>query len=222
MDEYVSIAPYYEKFFSQFLFPLRKNICTFIHYYDHHRVIDICCGTGTQLSMLNSTDMLLVGVDNSAAMLKEARSYKKIHFHQLKAQDIDFTPQSFDAALLTFALHEKNEQERKIIFNKAWDLVRPGGHLIIGDYNRSYSSMSGNFFGNFLFPLIERVAGKQHFACYKSWMDDGALEGFLEHFTKRTDLISTHFYDSVMLCAVHKETQLNKLNTMFLTMNLLE
>lgn len=208
-DEYKRIAPYYDRLLSGFLTPLRKNICTFLHYHNHLKIIDICCGTGEQLAMLDKNGMELIGVDVSAAMLSKSCSSENVQFLQLDATEIQFSPQSFDAVLLTFALHEKNELDREIIFNKCWTLVRPGGHLIIGDYSKTDSLIRGLFFSKIIVPIIERIAGINHYHCYQNWMKKGALEGFLQRFHQRTDIISTHFAGSIMLCAIVKESNLN-------------
>lgn len=213
MDEYFNIAPYYEKLLSRFLYPLRRNICTYIHHHNHKKIIDVCCGTGKQLSMLYSEGMQLTGVDFSSAMLEEAFSnyHQKIEFFQLNATEIQLPSESYDAVLLAFALHEKNELDRKIIFNNCWNLVRPGGHLIIGDYCQARSSLNGFLFANLMIPMVERAAGLDHYHCYRNWMKQAALQGFLQIYKKRTDIISTHFAGSIMLCSLEKKSISNQL-----------
>ncbi len=219
MDEYSNIAMYYEKLLSRFLYPIRKNICTFLQYHKHKKILDVCCGTGEQLAMLESEKMQLVGVDLSGAMLKEASSRKNIRFLQLDATEMDFPSQSFDAVILTFSLHEKSELDREVIFKASWDLVRQGGHLIICDYCQVNPSLMGGILEKICIPLIERSAGSNHYQCFTNWIEKGALEGFLLHFNERTDIISTHLFGTAMLCSIQKESQLNKA---FYEINLLE
>jgi len=219
LDEYLNIAPYYERLLSGFLSPLRRNICTFLQYHNHHKIIDVCCGTGALLTLLDRDGMQLVGVDLSQPMLNEASYTKNIQLFQLDATEMEFPPYSFDAVLLTFALHEKNAFDREVIINNCWNLVRPGGHLIIGDYCQPGSTVKGGIFSRSLIPLIERIAGINHYHCYKNWMDNGALQGFLLRFHQRIDIISTHFFESVMLCSITKESEINKA---YNSINLLE
>lgn len=210
-DEYQSIAPVYEKILGRILYPLRKDVRTFIHYRKHKRLIDICCGTGKQLEMLVEPGMTLFGIDHSPAMLKEAADLGNINFIQKDFTEIDFDKQSFDAVLLSFALHEKSSFDRNLILQKSWDLVREGGHLIIADYCRQPYTFSGFLFGKLIIPLLERTAGKKHYLHYRSWMRDGALDNHIHDLSARKEIISYHFGRSVLLCAVFKVSQANRI-----------
>ncbi len=210
-DEYRTIAPFYEKILGEILHPLRKDVRTFIHYHKHKRIIDVCCGTGKQLEMLVEPDMTLFGIDLSFAMLKEAADRENINFIQKDVTEIDFDKHSFDAVLISFALHEKSSFDRDIILQKSWDLVREGGHLIIADYCRQPFSFAGILFGKLIIPLLERAAGKKHYLHYRSWMMDGALDAHIQNLSERKEIISYHFGRSVLLCAVFKISEANKI-----------
>ena len=206
MDDYSSIAPYYEKILGRSLYPLRKNVRTFLLYHQHRHVIDVCCGTGRQLEMLLGKGMKLVGVDSSIKMLQQSQYADSIRFIEQSATTMDLPPQSFDAAILSFSLHEKNSMDRDIILKKSWELVREEGHLIIADYCRPPSSILGYIFAKLCIPLIERAAGKEHYHNYKDWMQRGGLENYIDTLEGRKDIISHHFRGSVMLCSLQKES----------------
>lgn len=210
-DEYQTIAPYYEKILGNILYPLRKNVRTFIHFHNHKRVIDICCGTGKQLEILAEPDMELIGLDLSPAMMKESANSGNINFIQKDATEIDLPEQSFDAVLLNFALHEKSSFDRNVILQKSWDLVREEGHLIIADYCRHPYTFSGFIFGKILVPLLERLAGKKHYSHYRSWIMNGALDSHIQDLSDRKEIISSHFGGSVLLCAVFKISRSTKI-----------
>ena len=209
-DEYQHIAPHYERLFSRQLLKLRQNICAFIHHSQHKKIIDICCGTGFQLKMLDSSDMDLVGVDQSSAMLSHAYTSKQIRYVQANAAEINFPEKSFDAALICLALHEKRDFDKDILLKKAYGLVREGGHLIIADFCQIPGSIAGYVVGKFIIPIIEKMAGTTHYSNYTDWMSNGALEGALYQFGHRIDIISTHSFGTLMLCAINKEKPLEK------------
>lgn len=205
MDEYSKIAPYYEKLLGKPLYLIRNNIRTFIISQGHRRVVDMCCGTGRQLEMLLGADMDLIGVDNSQAMMSQSRQKDGIRLLQNNAIDIDLPEKGFDAAILTFSLHEKDEVEREILLGKTWNLVRIGGHLLVGDYCRVPLTLRGFMWGKIIIPMVERAAGKNHYLNYSAWMRNGALEQHIGKIPTGKKLIARHFNGTVALYSIERK-----------------
>ncbi len=205
MDEYAGIAPYYELLLGKTLLPIRKNIRTFLNYQDHKKIIDICCGTGKQLEMLHHPGRELYGIDLSPAMMNETATNSGVHYIRQSAAELQLTAEHFDAVILTLALHEKTELDRELILRKSWELLSPGGHLLICDYAEIPTSLSGFFYGRIAIPLIERAAGKEHFHNYRSWMRNGALQKHVESLHSRVSCISEHLGGALLLCTIKKE-----------------
>ena len=58
---------------------------------------------------------------------------------------------------------------------------------------------------NGIFQSVERLAGINHYHCYKDWMANGAVEGFLDsHNPGKLSLLSTHYFGCVKLLMVSK------------------
>jgi len=182
---------------------LREDISTYINYRGYRSVIDICCGTGDQLQMLQRPSMNLVGIDSSSSMLDIAkkRCPEQVELHLLDAQQLQPPREPFDCALLVFSLHEKHATIRDQIFANARRMVRQGGSLIIADYSGIADGMKGTLIGSVLTPLIERCAGKEHYRNYVDWRERGALEGFLDHHGLVVDVISRPYAQTVLCCA---------------------
>lgn len=204
IDEYGSTASLYNRCISPLLQSLREDIRTFIVHRNYTRVIDICCGTGDQLSLLEKPGMELVGVDNSMAMLEQARRKcsDDVQLHLLDAAQHRFGAGQFDCAIISFGLHEKHPASRETIFDNTRKLLRQGGAYILADYSGTASGLKGSCIAGFLIPLIERCAGKEHYRNYLTWINQGGLEGFLERRNERADIISRRFGTSVTCCAV--------------------
>ena len=203
-DEYQSSATLYDCMLPPLLRPLRKDIRTYIHYREYRNVIDICCGTGDQLQMLERGDMRLVGVDNSFSMLEKARSRcsDKVALHLLDAEQMGPPEEPFDCCILVFSLHEKHPARRDQIFNNARRMVKQGGSLIVADYSRDGDGVKGAVIGGFLMPIIECCAGKKHYQHYLDWKRKGGLEGFLDRRNLPVDVISRPYGGTVLCCAV--------------------
>ncbi|PID42578.1 MAG: hypothetical protein CR981_02420 [Proteobacteria bacterium] len=207
-DHYQNIAPLYDRFFSRILRRLREDIRTYIYHRKFSRIIDICCGTGEQLAMLDKPGMQLTGIDSSGAMLEKAKQNcsQQTELHLIDASSETFTGSSFDCAVLCLCLHEKSAPERQAIFTNARNLVREKGSIIVADYTKpSPGSITGRFLSTTLIPLIERCAGKNHFQQYQQWILQGGLETFLQTETDHIAVISRPFSATLLCCAITKQ-----------------
>ena len=203
-DHYAHIAPHYEKLLGKILYPMRRNICTFVKHCGYRRVLDLCCGTGRQLEMMATENMELYGVDSSPAMLDQTSKFQNIHFIKENVADLDLHNESYDAVILSLALHEKNEMDREVILQTSWKLVKPEGHLIIADYCQPPLALRSAIF-NYIIKFIEKMAGKDHYDNYCNWMDNGALENHISHYGARKEIISFHLCNTLLSCAIYKQ-----------------
>ena len=82
-------------------------------------VVDLCCGTGT------STPYGAVGVDTSAAMIREAR-WRRGPTHDLRVDNAETfgDDDSFDVATIFFALHEMPAHGRMRVLKNAMRIAR--------------------------------------------------------------------------------------------------
>jgi len=214
MDEYQSTATFYDRCLTPLLKELRTDICTYIHHKGYRKIIDICCGTGDQLKLLEHGADLLVGVDNSVSMLARARRNcsDTVALHLADAEQIEFPDGSFDCGIISFSLHEKHESLRDIIYSQSRRLIRQGGSLIVTDYSTDSAGTGGHLLANFVIPIIERFAGKDHYRNYLSWVRQGGLEKFLLDRKQTTRIISQRFGDTVLCCAVSIDDEAQALN----------
>ena len=94
------------------------------------RVLDVGCGTGTNLRVLaESFGCRVAGVDSSAGMLEEAR--RKLPDADLRrgvAERLPFDDRSFDAALMSLVVHLL---DRPRAFAEACRVLDTGGRLVV-------------------------------------------------------------------------------------------
>jgi ubiquinone/menaquinone biosynthesis C-methylase UbiE len=204
-DDYQNTAAIYDFLFSRVLKNIHETIRTCLAYNKAKNVIDLCCGTGQQLRHLTDQNMTLTGVDLSQAMLYQARkkSPEAIHYLETDAGDTQLPTGKYDGVIITFALHEKPESEHLAIFEEACKLLAPNGVILIADYCVPPEELSSQVMSNIAFQSVERLAGINHYHCYKDWMANGAVEGFLDtHNPGKLSLISEHYFGCVKLLSV--------------------
>ena len=180
MDHYRLLAGIYDPILH---FPLRKirnRVVRTVKTLQPESIIDICCGTGSQLKYLkrNGFDNI-TGVDISESMLKQVnKGNEKIHCDKQDATELTHSNDVFDLAIISLALHEKPYHIAGKILEEAYRVVKPGGHLLLIDY----------VFDEKTHPLIkipvhiaERLAGKDHYKHFREYLQFGGMDKLMDY-----------------------------------------
>ncbi len=115
-------------------------LAEFLELRGDERVLDVATGTGNEALAIAPLVPRgrVTGVDFSAGMLQQARrkaasrEVTNIEFLEMDMQELDFPPESFDAATCAFGIFFVNDMEAQIARIAA--VVRPGGKLAISGF----------------------------------------------------------------------------------------
>jgi ubiquinone/menaquinone biosynthesis C-methylase UbiE len=121
----------------------------------YQNVLDICVGTASSSLLLASINdrIHVTGIDVSNKMLSAARKkisrkgIKSIILKRMAADDLKFESESFDAVMVSFALHEIESLKRKNILKEAARVTKQGGKLCIIDFSRQNDWRNKFFLG---------------------------------------------------------------------------
>jgi SAM-dependent methyltransferase len=159
------IAPNQDKLFGQVKNMIEPN----------SKVIDVGCGTGRLEFALSDKCKSALGIDLSKRNIDRANLSLLLHpdvkisfKHNNLREIISDGNVHFDYAILTYVIHEVNEEERLDILI---EISSVADKIIIGDY--LVPRPKG--FGGFLSELIEFIAGKEHYRNYKSYVANGGI-----------------------------------------------
>ena len=179
-DPYRRIATFYDIFPGPFLVPIRRAVLRVCRNLGAHRVLDLCCGTGTQVSLLHRNGFQVMGVDLSPAMLAVARENapKDVLFFLEDASDLHFPAASFDLVVLSLALHEKRGETQSRILKEARRIIKDHGAIVIVDYGGAADRRARP--ARFMIHLVERAAGEEHYRCFREYLVSGGPAGLLE------------------------------------------
>lgn len=100
-------------------------------------LLDVATGTGAQAFAFAGSVGKVVGIDLSDAMLRVARRKNlssNVSFQHGDAAALPFPDASFDAACVSFALHEMPSSVRERVLREMARVTRPGGTIIVVDY----------------------------------------------------------------------------------------
>ena len=106
------------------------------------RVLDVGCGTGTLAVLSAGKGCQVTGIDVAPQMLSQAGRRvqeqgvaDRVTLLELGAADLDtaFPSASFDAVVSTLVFSELSDDEIAYTLAECWRVLRPGGHVLIGD-----------------------------------------------------------------------------------------
>ncbi len=155
-------APFYDAF----CFPFgaaRAAVVAALAPQRGEKILDICTGTGAVALELAKAGAAVTGVDLSEDMLEKARRKRgaeTIRFLRMNAADLMFRPDEFDAATISFALHEMPQEITHRVLQEAHrvtkhrlvviDYVLPEFPLLSSMYRLIVGLYEGPFFADFL------------------------------------------------------------------------
>lgn len=145
------------------------------------RALDVCCGTGAQTLCYARRGIISWGIDLDPIMIGFAeRSRKRLglshaFFQRANAMVLPFRDASFDHASISMGLHEKEGPTRDRIVSEMRRVVKKGGALAIVDYSVPYPA---DAYGRAA-RLLEQIAGRDHFRCFREFIRDGGLDSLI-------------------------------------------
>lgn len=109
--------------------------------HDFESSLDVACGTGHSTTALSKISKNVIGVDNSEAMLRQARQSSKIKFIKAEAENLPFEDSSFDFLNISMGFHWVDQ---KSFLKEAQRVLKKHGFLSIDHYGFS-GKISQNF-----------------------------------------------------------------------------
>ena len=182
MKEYEYSAKFYDPILFPFIRPIRNKVIALVKKYQYRSILDVCCGTGDQLKLLNQHGFTGEGIDLSDAMLSIAGKgeHKANCIHQ-DATQMHYEDAKFDLVMTAFSLHEKSHASaRKIVEEMVRVTSSEGGDILIVDYELSKKTSA---LSKILIYFIEWLAGGEHYRNFKSFLKKGGLPELLSGIT---------------------------------------
>jgi len=191
MDEYGCAARLYDPLVGPALRPIHTAIVSALLTAEVESMADLCCGTGMLAGIAASSGINATGVDISQTMLNVARKKRpNATFIHGDATALSFPDNTFEAATISFALHEKPQTLGLTILAEACRVVRPEGFILITDYR--VPSPGTAMWTGWVIRLVERIAGREHHRLFREFMANGCMEGFFRSAGINGRLIGKH------------------------------
>ena len=139
-------------------------------------VLDVGCGTGSQLVRYGAAGCSITGVDLSPAMLTEARTTlgEAANLRLADATDLPFDAVTFDLVLISMMLHELTPDIRIQVLAEASRVLRSEGAVIVTDFTAGPLTLKGRLIRAMSWG-VERLAGADHFGEFRTFVKAGGL-----------------------------------------------
>jgi ubiquinone/menaquinone biosynthesis C-methylase UbiE len=140
-------------------------------------ILDVGCGTGSQLALYQRYKCNLYGLDQSPAMLAVARN-RLGDGAQLDLGDASRMPyedENFDLAISMLSLHEMSPQVRSSALSEMVRVIKNSGRILLIDFQPGPVQPFQGWMSKIIITFSEIAAGKQHFKNYRHFMAIGGL-----------------------------------------------
>jgi ubiquinone/menaquinone biosynthesis C-methylase UbiE len=202
-DAYRIIAGLYDRVCEPAAKILRNIGLTIFPPHENIAMLDVGCGTGTQLSLYQKPGCRLVGIDSSPAMLAAAR--RKLgaaaELHQADAAHMSFSAGTFDLVTMVFVLHEMPPGMRSAVLMECRRVVKPDGRIMLIDYHPGPFPFLMGWVWHLVITLMETGAGRRHYGNYRDFIARGGLEPLVtgQHFKVQKRFVTEHGVTAIYL-----------------------
>lgn len=173
---------------------------TLVRTYGITRVLDLCCGTGSFCRRLYDEGGTVCGLDLEKGLMRYAvRRHSGPHYLCADAVHPPVADNTFSAAVFSYALHDKNPDQRSAMLSAAHRIVKPDGHLLLLDFEQPWSARSR--IGRVMTALIEKMAGREHEHNGLEFLKSGGLRAMIERegLVERERILVEYGHSAVVL-----------------------
>lgn len=180
-DPYKKAAKIYDRYVEPFIAVIRQTGIKMCPPQEGMQVLDVGCGTGTNLMLYQKAGCKVFGIDLSPAMVKAAQKKlgDRAEISQGEASKMAYPDGSFDLVIGFLTLHEMPSQMRPAVISEMARVVKPDGRILLIDHH----------YGPFRFPkgwlyravvlFFEIMAGREHFRNHRDFLSRKGLPNLI-------------------------------------------
>lgn len=180
-DSYRFASVTYDIFVEPFNRTLRKIALKMFPPQNGLKVLEVGCGTGTNLLLYQQKGCNAAGIDLSPNMLKVARRKlgPSADIRLGDAADMPFANQQFDLAIAMLTLHEMPPAIRGTVLSEIKRTLKPEGRLLLIDFHPGpYQGLKG-LITRAVILFFELSAGKEHYRNQLDFLAGGGLPALI-------------------------------------------
>jgi len=144
-------------------------------------VLDVGCGTGTNLMLYHEAGCNVFGIDLSPTMVEVAQKKlgDRAEIRIGDASKMPYSDDSFDLVTGYFTLHEMPSQIRPAVISEMARVVKHDGRILLIDYHLGSIRFPKGWMYKAIILFFEIMAGREHFRNYRDFLSRNCLAGLI-------------------------------------------
>lgn len=177
-DPYKKYARMYDKYVEPSISVLREIGLSIYPPKKGMRVLDIGCGTGTNLRLYHEAGCDVFGIDLSPAMVQMAQMKlgERAEIRLGDASRLPYSDNSFDLVTGFFTFHEMPNQIRSTVLGEMVRVMKPIGRTLLIDYHPGPIKFPKGWMYKTVILFFEILAGRKHFRAYRDFLSKKGLD----------------------------------------------
>jgi ubiquinone/menaquinone biosynthesis C-methylase UbiE len=181
-DPYQKFAAHYDRFVGRFTNALRHIGMKMHPPKPGTKVLEVGCGTGTNLTLYHRAGCSVYGIDLSPSMLEVARTKlgEGADLQLGNASNMPYQDDFFDLVIAMFTLHEMPREIRRPVMREMIRVTKQEGRILIIDFHPGPICFPKGWLYKAVILFIERVAGREHFSNFLDFLSQKGLPRLIE------------------------------------------
>ncbi len=180
-DPYKRIAGFYDKFVEPVSHSLRKYGLKIAPPRKGMRVLEVGCGTGSNLELYQRNGCEVYGIDMSPSMLEHAETKlgTEVMLHLGDASEMPYEDNFFDLVIVMLTLHEMPDNMRQPVLGEMKRVVKMEGRIMLIDYHPGPYKFPMGWITRMIIWFFEIAAGITHFRNFRNFIANNGLSDLL-------------------------------------------
>jgi len=180
-DPYKKIARTYDRYVEPSIAVIRHIGMKMYPPREGIHVLDVGCGTGTNLMLYHEAGCNVFGIDLSPTMVEVAQKKlgDRAEIRLGDASKMPYSDDSFDLVTGFLTLHEMPSQIRPAVISEMVRVMKHGGRILLIDYHLGPIRFPKGWMYKAIILFFEIMAGRKHFRNYRDFLSRNCLPNLI-------------------------------------------
>ena len=176
-DPYKKSAKTYDRYVEPSIAVIRQIGMKMYPPQEGMHVLDVGCGTGTNLMLYHEAGCKVFGIDLSPAMVEVAQKKlgDRAEIRHGDASKMAYPDGLFDLVIGFLTLHEMPSQIRPAVISEMARVMKPDGRILLIDHHAGPFRFPKGWIYRAIILFFEIMAGREHFRNHRDFLSSKGL-----------------------------------------------